>query len=154
MRSERLSFRYPKNWAKIPREDLRGYNPRAKIGFTKEDSDDSSFVIRIDRRPGGKTFDVQRSIVDLRRLLSSRLLDFRLRYIRESEFKGQPAIEVKYEYAIYTAPNEWSKVRLAQRQVIFLYEQKLYWIMFSARPHEFARDAREFQKILDSLELL
>ena len=152
-REARLSFSYPDNWARVAAADLPRYNPRARIGFVKSDSENTSFVVRIDAQPGKTTFDLEQSVNGLRRLFSSRLDDFRLGYIKERMFKGVPAIEARYEYSIFTAPNRWSKLYLAQKQIIFLHEQKLYWLMFSALPQDFDRDADEFERLLDTLEL-
>lgn len=152
-RQARLSFSYPDNWAPIAAADLPRFNRGARIGFVKTDSENTSFVVRIDAQPGKARLDLQRSVAGLRRLFASRLEDFRLGYIRPRDFKGIPAIEARYEYSIYTAPGEWSKLRLAQKQIVFLHEQKLYWLMFSALPQDFERDSEQLERILDTLEV-
>lgn len=152
-RQARLSFSYPDNWAPIAAADLPRFNRRARLGLVKADSENTSFVVRIDAQPGKVRLDLERSVAGLRHLLASRLDDFRLGYIRPRDFKGIPALEARYEHSIYTAPGEWSKLRLAQKQIVFLHEQKLYWLMFSALPQDFERDSGQLERILDTLEI-
>lgn len=148
----KFSFYYPKSWVQITPKDLLKYNTEAKIGFKKSDSINTSFVIKADSHPGAEDVDIADSIKSLKKIFSESLPDFRLIYMYETQFMNQQAIEVEYEYSILD--NELGdKMFLHQKQIIFLYDETLYWLMFSSMPQEFDKDAKDFNKILDTFEI-
>jgi len=156
-----LNFYHPPNWEEIRREDFTYYNEQAKIGLTKKDSENTAFLIRIDDQPGATTFDVEGSIEGLRNLLSPKIpeglsvsdRDVVIEYIRKTTFAGKEAIEAEYEKVIFTDPSKFSKFYLRQKQIVFLQNEKLYWLVFSALPEDFDKDLKDFNKMVDSLEL-
>ena len=148
-----ISFYLPKNFKEIENKVLIDrYNQAAKLGFTKTDSANASFIIKIDDQAGKKNFDLNGSMEELKKIFSEKLTDFNLLYMRESTFDKMPCIETEYIYGILTDASG-NKQQTQQKQIIFLKNEKLYWLIFASYPQDFARDNKDFNKILETFKI-
>ena len=148
-----ISFYLPNDFKEIDNKTLIDrYNEAAKLGFSKIDSRNASFVIKIDEQKGKKNFNTRESMEELKRIFSEKLLDFKLIYMKESTFNDIPCIETEY---IYSIPVDISgnKQQTRQKQIIFLKNEKLYWLIFASYPEDFDRDTKYFDIISQTFRI-
>ncbi len=143
-----INFLLPKNWKEIKANDLKRFNEAAKLGFTKTNSPNTSFIIKIDDSLGKQYLDMQKIIPNLKNIFSKELEDFELINIQESMFHNLPCIEVEYTYSLRTDISG-GKQTTHQKQIIFLKDEKLYWLIFASYPEDFNNDSKDLDTILD-----
>jgi len=147
-----ISFYLPKNWKEIDDKTLVDrYNQAAKLGFAKTNSANASFIIKIDDQKGKKDINIQGSMEELKKIFSEKLKDFELIYMKESVFQDIPCIEAEYVYGILVDASG-NQQKTQQKQIIFLKNEKLYWLIFASYPQDFQRDNKDFDEILQTFK--
>jgi hypothetical protein len=153
-----LYIKYPKDWQiytdKIMDVDkhLSGANT---VNLTKNKRQSTNVGIDI-KEVKGNELNISDSIKALDEKNQKLLDDFEKVYSKEIKIDNISAIDYEFKYSLKVAGTmgvvgKWSG---QQRQVIFVKNNKLYTLIFTAEPQDFARDNKDFNKILNSFKFL
>lgn len=152
-----IYFNYPKVWQLYTekvidvKKHLSGANT---VNLVKDKRESTNIGIDI-KEVGGNNLNITDSIKILDEKNTKLLNDFEKNYSKEIRVNGIPAIDYEFKYSLKVAGTtgvvgKWSG---QQRQVIFVKNNELYTLLFTAEPQYFERDNKDFQKILDSFEV-
>ncbi len=147
-----ISLNLPKNWLELSKDDVTTYNPEAKIGFIKTDSEDTTLGFRIDEVPGKENFKIQESLEVIKQGYQEKIDDFTIIDEKISSFLNTPSIDLTYSYSVPT-DDKGGKYRGTQRQILFLHNEKFYRLMFNTSPKDFERDNKDFEKMLNTFKI-
>ncbi len=155
--AQKIYFKYPKNWQIYTDKniDLNRHLPGTNtVTLTKNGRQSTNFGVNI-KEVEGNRLNVSDSVKNMDIKNKSLLTDFNKIDFREVTILGQTAIDYTFNYALEIAGPSGitGKWQGRQRQIIFIQNNKLYTLIFTADPQYFDRDSKDFQKILDSFEL-
>ena len=140
--------------------DLVKHSSAAKIGYFLPDSENTYFTIVVEDAPGKVNFMIEDSIKVLDENLPNVGKDFEKLGSGKVELGSLGTDALVYEFSNLSSgiksviTGEQVKPEpYTLKKIIFLKNEKMYYVDFAARSHEYRRDIREFDKLINSLAI-
>lgn len=146
-----VSFDYPEEWLRVKEEDMMDFNRFAVLGFVSPETEDTGFGLKIEDHSGKGNLKVAESIEQLDKNYSG--LD-EFKKIGSGELQVAGVRAVNYVFSFIPPVGEGQPRRtVVQRQVIFLKNEKIYRLLFSADIREYKKNKRNFDLIIKSFRV-
>jgi len=145
-----ISFNYPEGWLKVPEEDMKDFNFEAVLGFASPETEDTGFGLVINDQPGKNNLKITESIAQFDKNYAD-LDNFKKVESGELPVDGIKAVNYVFSFIPPVGENQ-PKRTITQRQVLFLKNEKLYRLLFSADIREYDKNKKNFDLIVNSFK--
>ena len=112
----------------------------------------SNFGIKVVDKKGLKELNVEGTIEALDEKLAKEADGFIKVSSKKIKFLGEPGFEYIFRYSV-PVDFRGSKREGIQKEIVFLKDEKLYFLMFYAVPGDYKQDIKDFEKVVESFEI-
>lgn len=144
-REQGFSFRYPKTWELIPKQDLEYRNEKFVVGVYTPTVPSTAVGVIVEPRREGAVYESRSLARDIEATLSATLTDFTMLKRRPIKRNGIVGTEIQYTF------KHSSKNLVRQQQRVLVGKERIYYLSGTTLAKNFGTYQKEFKQIFRSL---
>lgn len=151
-----VSLTLPKHWHEIKGLEKVKHSMLADFAFKKEYSDKSVITLAVVDAPGKNNLQIAESMQSFDENYPQQLKEFEKIDGQEIEIQGVKGLQYDFNYrstGLSEAGVPIGGESITQRKIVFLKNEKMYYVDLGALKEDFEEELAEFEKIMRTLQV-